>query len=388
MLLRHLSLRHYRNYAALDAAFQPGLVLLHGANAQGKTNLLEAIYLLATTKSTRARNDGELISWAERDPLSPTAFARIVGQVERAGAEQAVEIVIREGSADGQTRKRFKLNGTERKASEVVGAVHAVFFAPTDVDLIAGSPSVRRRFLDVMLCQLDPAYFRALSRYNKVVVQRNALLRQVREGAQPAGSLAYWDNGLCDYGGRIVAQRAAATAALAEIAAERHYELSGGVEQLSVEYRPAAGPTAPSDLAAGGALAATEALRAGLAAQRGRDIAAGMSLVGPHRDDLGFAVNEVDATAFGSRGQQRTATLAMKLGELAFMSSRSGEQPILLLDDATSELDPARRAAILQVAGEGRQTFVTSADGSGGAEFPAGAQRWEVAHGTLRLIGG
>jgi DNA replication and repair protein RecF len=386
VLLRHLSLRHYRNYAALDAAFQPGLVLLHGANAQGKTNLLEAIYLLATTKSTRARNDSELISWAERDPLSPTAFARIVGQIERGGAEQAVEIVIREGGTEGQTRKRFKLNGTERKASEIVGTVNAVFFAPSDVDLIAGSPSVRRRFLDVMLCQLDPAYFRALSRYNKVIVQRNALLRQVRDRTQPASSLTYWDDGLCDYGGRIVAQRAAATLALGEIATLRHYELSGQVEKLSVEYRPAAVSTAPSELASGGALAATEALRAALALQRGRDIAAGMSLVGPHRDDLGFAVNGVDAVAFGSRGQQRTATLAMKLGELAYMNQRSGEQPILLLDDATSELDPARRAAILQVAGEGRQTFVTSADGSGGAEFPGDAQRWEVTQGTLRLI--
>jgi DNA replication and repair protein RecF len=387
VLLRHLSLRHYRNYAALDAAFQPGLVLLNGANAQGKTNLLEAIYLLATTKSGRARSDGELISWAERDPLSPTAFARVVGQVERGGADYTMEIVIREGGLEGQARKRFKLNGTERKAGEIVGTVHAVFFAPTDVDLIAGSPSVRRRFLDVMLCQLDVGYFRALSRYNKVIVQRNALLRQVREGAQPASSLTYWDNGLCEYGGQVVAQRAIAAGALAGIAAERHAELSGGLESLRVEYRPACVGAMADDLAAGGALGATEALRAGLVLQRGREIAAGMSLVGPHRDDLGFNVNDVDATAFGSRGQQRTATLAMKLGELAFMRSRSGEQPILLLDDATSELDPQRRAAILQVAREGRQTFVTSADGSSGTEFAAPAQRWEVSHGTLRLIG-
>src|SRR6185437_16014082 len=139
---------------------------------------------------------------------------------------QSLEIVIREGGTEGQTRKRFKLNGTERKASEIVGTVNAVFFAPADVDLIAGSPSVRRRFLDVMLCQLDPAYFRALSRYNKVIVQRNALLRQVRDRTQPAGSLTYWDDGLCDYGGRIVAQRAAATLALGEIATQRHHELS------------------------------------------------------------------------------------------------------------------------------------------------------------------
>jgi len=370
VLLRHLSLRHYRNYVALDVAFQPGLVLLHGANAQGKTNLLEAIYLLATTKSSRTRTDSELISWAERDPLSPTAFARVVGQVERGGSEQSLEIVVREGGPEGQARKRFKLNGIERKASEIVGAVHAVFFSPTDVDLVAGSPSVRRRFLDVMLCQLDAGYFRALTRYNRAIVQRNALLRQIREGSQPAGSLSFWDDQLCEHGGLVVGCRSGATEDLARIAAERHLTLSGGQERLTVEYRPALGGVAVE----------------GLAAVRPRELAAGMSLAGPHRDDLAFSVNEVDATAFGSRGQQRTATLAMKLAELAHMRGQSGEQPILLLDDATSELDPPRREAILRAAAEGQQTFVTSADGAGAGEFSAAAQRWEVARGELRLM--
>jgi len=386
VLLRHLSLRHYRNYVALDVAFQPGLVLLHGANAQGKTNLLEAIYLLATTKSSRTRTDSELISWAERDPLSPTAFARVVGQVERGGSEQSLEIVVREGGPEGQARKRFKLNGIERKASEIVGAVHAVFFSPTDVDLVAGSPSVRRRFLDVMLCQLDAGYFRALTRYNRAIVQRNALLRQIREGSQPAGSLSFWDDQLCEHGGLVVGCRSGATEDLARIAAERHLTLSGGQERLTVEYRPALGGVAVEGLAAGGALAAREALRRSLAAVRPRELAAGMSLAGPHRDDLAFSVNEVDATAFGSRGQQRTATLAMKLAELAHMRGQSGEQPILLLDDATSELDPPRREAILRAAAEGQQTFVTSADGAGAGEFSAAAQRWEVARGELRLM--
>ncbi|HVC81606.1 MAG TPA: DNA replication/repair protein RecF [Chloroflexota bacterium] len=386
MLIRHLSLRHYRNYVALDVAFQPGLILLHGANAQGKTNLLEAIYLLATTKSSRTRTDSELISWAERDPLSPTAFARIVGQVERGGTEQSLEIVIREGGPEGQARKRFKLNGVERKASEVVGAVHAVFFSPSDVDLVAGSPSTRRRFLDVMLCQLDPGYFRALTRYNRVIVQRNALLRQIRERTQPANALAFWDDQVCEYGGLIVGQRAIATEKLGRIGAEWHFVLSGEQERMQVEYTPALGGVTAEGLAAGGALAAREALRRGLAAVHPRELAAAVSLVGPHRDDLAFKVNEVDATAFGSRGQQRTATLAMKLAELAYMRGQSGEQPILLLDDATSELDPPRRAAILKAAAEGQQTFVTSADGAGADQFVT-AQRWEVSRGILRPLG-
>jgi DNA replication and repair protein RecF len=387
VLLRHLSLRHYRNYVALDVAFQPGLILLHGANAQGKTNLLEAIYLLATTKSSRTRTDSELISWAERDPLSPTAFARVVGQVERGATEQSLEIVIREGGPEGQARKRFKLNGVERKASEVVGAVHAVFFSPTDVDLVAGSPSVRRRFLDVMLCQLDSGYFRALSRYNRVIVQRNALLRQIRERAQPASTLEYWDDQVCEHGGLVMGQRAAATGDLGRIGAEWHFVLSGEQERMQVEYIPALGGVAAEDLAAGGVLAAREALRRSLAAVRPRELAAALSLAGPHRDDLAFRVNEVDATAFGSRGQQRTATLAMKLAELAYMRGQSGEQPILLLDDATSELDPPRREAILKAASEGQQTFVTSADGAGADQFAAAAQRWEVSRGALRPMG-
>ena len=387
MLLRHLQLQHYRNYASLDVTFQSGLVLLQGANAQGKTNLLEAIYMLATTKSQRARSDSDLISWTDRDPLSATAFARIVGRVERAANTLAIEILIREGGNESQARKRFKLNGVERKASEVVGSVTAVFFAPNDVDLVAGSPSVRRRYLDVMLCQIEPSYFRALARYNRAILQRNALLRQVRERAQPVQALEYWDEQLCEQGALVVGWRASAINDLAAIAAERHQALSDGLEQLHVGYKPAlsAAPTT-EELAHGGALRALEALRSSLAGVREREIGAGVSLVGPHRDDLTFAVNEVDATAFGSRGQQRTATLALKLAELAYMRAHTGEQPILLLDDATSELDPRRRDAILQVACEGQQTFITSADGAGLGDLTAAAQRFEVERGTLRLL--
>ena len=386
MLLRHLILQHYRNYGTLDVTFDPGLVVLQGANAQGKTNLLEAIYLLATTKSGRARTDAELIAWHERDPLSDERFARVIGRVERAGGETTLEILIREGVGEGGARKRFKLNGAERRAGDVLGKVNAVFFAPADVDLVDGSPSVRRRYLDVMLCQVDPGYVRALSHYNRAILQRNALLRQVRERAQPPRALAPWDDLLCEQGALLVATRAATVGQLAEFAAERHAVLSAERERLLVRYRPAlVDPPSEAELIRGGPLVARDALRRSLESLRDREIASGVSMAGPHRDDLAFEVNDVDANQFGSRGQQRTATLALKLAELAYMRGQTGEQPILLLDDATSELDPRRREAILAVASSGQQTFMSTADGGGLGEL-GGAQRWEVQAGSLHRL--
>ena len=386
MLLRSLQLEHFRNYTHLEETFEPGLVLLEGANAQGKTNLLEAIYLLATTKSVRARTDTELIGWGDRDPLSPVGFARVVGRVERGHGQFTLDVVIREGAAEGGgARKRFRLNGQDRRAGDVLGRVNAVFFSPSDVDVVDGSPSVRRRYLDVMLCQVDAAYVRTLNQYNRVILQRNALLRQVRERQQPASELSFWDQSLCEYGALLMAARAAAIADLARTAGEQHAALSGGLEALSLQYRPGLPEAGDFDLA-GGAPAALDALRAGLQAVRGREIASGMSLVGPHRDDLLLAVDGMAAGAYGSRGQQRTATLALKLAELAYMRGHTGEGPILLLDDATSELDPRRRAAILAVAASGQQTFMTSADGVGLGALPPAAQRWEVQHGTLRRL--
>jgi DNA replication and repair protein RecF len=370
----------------LDVTFQPGLVVLVGENAQGKTNLLEAIYMLATTKSQRARADSDLVSWDDRDPLSAQGFARIVGRVERGGGMQSLEILIRDGSADGQARKRFKLNGTERRAGDVLGKINAVFFSPTDVDLVAGSPSVRRRFMDVMLCQINPDYVHALNRYNRALLQRNALLRQVRDGSQSAQSLDYWDEQLCEQGSQIISWRAIAVQELASAATERHLQLSAGSEKLLVDYKPALPDLAgapPLDLNV--PLAAHRWLKQGIGLLKGREIAAGMSLAGPHRDDLTISINAVDATAFGSRGQQRTATLALKLAELAYMRHHTGDQPLLLLDDATSELDEKRRMAILAAATDSQQTFVTSADASDTVRLPSASQRWNVVGGTLRM---
>jgi DNA replication and repair protein RecF len=262
-----------------------------------------------------------------------------------------------------------------------------VFFSPTDVDLIAGSPSVRRRYLDVMLCQVDPAYFRALNRYNRALLQRNSLLRQVRDGLQPAQGLDYWDSQITEHGAVVIALRASAVRDLAVVAASSHADLSSGIENLSVRYKPALPQADVSDdVLSGVALASHFVLKTTIESLRSREIAAGMSLAGPHRDDLSFTVNDVDVTAFGSRGQQRTATLALKLAELEYMRAHAGEQPVLLLDDAMSELDERRRHAILAVASAGQQTFVTSADATVFTELSRATQRWSVEAGTLRPV--
>ena len=397
MLLNRLTLDHYRNYVHLDVRFGEGVVLLHGANAQGKTNLLESIYLLATTKSARTRSDADLITWGASDALAPLAFARIGAHVERRTGGIDLEIVVlpdgeraapasratSRGQPPGETaqgaRKRFKANGVPRRAGEVLGQVNAVLFAPTDVDIVAGSPSLRRRYLDVILCQVSRSYYRALQGYNKAVLQRNSLLRQVRDRQQPPDTLLYWDGKLVDHGTHVVVHRAEAVAQLSCSAADIHERLSGGHERLDVSYLSSV------PLEGQNAAGVRGAFEAELAAQRPRELAAGICLVGPHRDDLGFSSGGVDVTAFGSRGQQRSAALAIKLAELAYIRREAGEWPILLLDDATSELDAMRRAAVLELAREHPQVFITTAEPEHMARaFDGTPQVWRVEAGTLR----
>ena len=366
MLLERLTLDHYRNYARLEARFGEGVIVLQGANAQGKTNLLEAIYLLATTRSARTRTDADLITWGPPDPFSPQPFARVTAHVARERGPIDMEIVVVQETGDGArpagtngnggstARKRFKVNGVPRRAGEVLGQVNAVLFAPTDVDIVAGSPSLRRRYLDVILCQVHPSYYRALQGYNKVLLQRNSLLRQVRERQQPPETLLFWNGKLVEHGTLIVAQRAEAVAHLSTSATEMHERVSGGRERLEMAY------VSSVPLEGNAAAGVRGAFEAELAAQRGRELAAGVSLVGPHRDDLNFSTADVDVTLFGSRGQQRSVALAIKLAELAYIRREAGEWPILLLDDATSELDAMRRAAVLELAREHQQVFLTT----------------------------
>ena len=376
MYLRTLQLTNYRNFRRFALTLDDGPTIIHGANAQGKTNLLEAIELLATTKSARASSDRELIRWGalsgETDGLDALErFARIGAAVVRVNDEIKADVVVRAVDAPEESpgiavSKTFRVNSMARRALEFVGEINVVSFSPEDVELVAGPPSGRRRYLDITNAQMSPRYLRTLQRYNKVLLQRNSLLRRAKEQGVVDPSLSVWDHELVTNGAFIVLSRAATIAALNEYAARWLRELGGWGQTLQLRYQPSTGietlewltgadPEEPERQ--------TEAERGLLAAlerQRPRERAAGMSLIGPHRDDLAFTLDGIDLNIYGSRGQQRLAALAVKLAEVELLESRVGTRPILLLDDVLSELDDAKQAAVIHVAAGRGQTILTA----------------------------
>ncbi len=368
MYIEQLSLRDFRNYRHLDIAFPCGLLLFVGGNAQGKSNLLEAIYLLATTRSTRAITEGELVN--SEAILEGPAAAHLTGTARRRTGSVQVEVAIMPRVTGGQAplgrraaSKRLRVNGVARRASETVGQVTAVLFTTQDIDLVGGAPLLRRRYLDITLSQVDPAYLRALQRYGKVVTQRNALLRRIQDGAAGIDQLSFWDEEMAREGAYVASSRGRAVAALSALAGDNHRALSGGGEELSLVYQPQLPRAWDGErVAAASTDDLVAALRQALSSGRQRDVAAGLSLTGPHRDDLLFLLNGLSAAAFASRGQQRTAALALRLAEARFLLDRGGEYPVLLLDDVLSELDESRRAGILAAASEFEQVLITSVD--------------------------
>lgn len=358
--LKRLKLRHFRTYDDLDLRLLPGVTLLHGPNAAGKTNILEAIFCLGTTKSFRTRSDRELISWNPQEEPVPR-FARIEGDAEARNGPVRVEMAIGEQPARGpvevSTRKQFKLNGRPVRASDVVGEVKVVLFSPDDVDLVTGSPSQRRRFMDLTLCQIDHRYLRLLQEYGRVVVQRNSLLQRLRGRPDPATLLEFWDEKLIATGVQIMSTRKAMLRVLNDFAREAYTDLSGLGEELTIAYVPSlegAADASESHLA--------DLFRARLAQLQTKEIYQGATLVGPHRDDLQFLVNDKDMQSYGSRGQQRSVALSLRLAELRYMTNRTGEQPILLLDEAMAELDEDRRRLLLRLMQSHPQVLVTTAN--------------------------
>jgi len=358
MRLTHLTLHNFRNYVRLDLDLPPGVSLLQGDNAQGKTNLLEAVYYLATSRSPHAGSDRELVNWlaAEQEPLP---YARLVGKVTRAAGESAIEITLTQQANNGaRYRKQIRLNGVARRAMDLLGQLNVVLFLPEDISLVSGSPSGRRRYLDAALCQIDPVYCRTLSRYNQIVTQRNALLRDLRERGGDSGQLAFWDERLVEKGAYLVSRRWNALLSLDGLAHDLHGQLTGQTEQLRLRYAPSVEMEGPAD-----ADSVREAFMGQLQELRRREIAAGMTLVGPHRDELRFLINEVDCGIYGSRGQQRTAALSLKLAEVGLMRRETGEQPVLLLDDVLSELDEHRRRFLVHTLENGvEQAIITTTD--------------------------
>lgn len=384
MHLNRLSLTNFRNYTRLELSLPDRLLILQGANAQGKTNLLEAIHLLATGRSPRAVAEREIINWLALESSLP--FARLEAEIGAGRDAQRLELVLElaaNGGAGPIVRKQVRINGAPKRGLDLIGRLRVVLFLPEDVSLVAGAPSERRRYLDIMLCQISPAYCRALADYNRAVSQRNSLLRRLRdEGGDPA-QLDFWDAQMGESGSLIYDRRHNALRGLDEMAGLRHRELSSS-EHLRLVYLPGFDPARPTSEAGGPGQPARHArivetpasdaalpweeVRQRMVQQlhrsRRREIAAGTSLCGPHRDDLAFVVDEHDLRLYGSRGQQRTAALALKLAELRFMREETGDSPLLLLDDVMSELDAMRRHSLLAALEEVTQALVTTTDWS------------------------
>ncbi len=387
MRIRRLSLTNFRNYRRQDLDLPGGHVLVLGSNAQGKSNLLEALFLLATTKSPRALTDAELINDEARE--TPQPVARLVGVAERRAGDVTVEIAIlgRQGAHGMLASKRLKVNGLARRQQDVVGQINAVLFTTDDLALVTGSPSERRRFLDTMLSQTDRAYAAALSRYTKVLTQRNALLRRIQEGLSQPDELFFWDEELARDGALIAGARARAMESVARHAAEAQERLGAG-ERLALRYEPKFAPGWDADRLAGASLEeARAALREACEAARARDIAAGVTLTGPHRDDIAIELMGRPAASYASRGQQRTIALALRLAEAARLRDETGEEPVLLLDDILSELDEERRATVLESV-HADQCVITSADADRfDASFLASATVFVVRAGEISRRG-
>lgn len=321
MIIESLELKNYRNYKELHMDFDPGTNILYGDNAQGKTNILESIYVCATTKSHRGSKDRDIIEFGKDE-------SHIKMVVRKDGVPYRLDMHLKKNRTKG-----VAINGIPiHKASELFGVVNVVFFSPEDLNLIKNGPAERRRFVDLELCQLNKLYVHSLVQYNKSIVQRNKLLKELSFKPEFAEMLDIWDMQLVSYGRELIRYRREFIKELNEIIHEIHYNLSGQKEELVIRYEPNV---------------MEDSIENALKRGRDSDIRMKTTLTGPHRDDISFYVNEIDIRKFGSQGQQRTAALSLKLAEIELVKKTVRDYPILLLDDVLSELDNKRQEHLL-----------------------------------------
>lgn len=369
MRLEELGLAGFRAYSELQARFADGPQLIWGPNAAGKTSLLEAIVILARGSSHRAGSDGELIRWG-------ADVARIIG---RAGDTALEVVLVRSGSeaAAQGGRKRIRINGVPRRAAALGERLRVVLFAPEDMLLVVGPPGLRRSAIDQLAAAAIPGYAADLSTYGRALQQRNGLLRAIREEAASRDELRYWDRPFLDAGAAVVEGRLALLERLAAPLAEAHVEIA--------PEEAAAGPLrfeAVTNAPAAPGETARDALARRLAETAEKEVWNGTTLVGPHRDDAAFRMTGRDLADFASRGQQRTAILALKLAELDLLTAIDGHPPLLLLDDVFSELDPARRSHLVRRIAALPQAFVTTTTPDDlDPALRAAAASWRVAPG-------
>jgi len=356
-----LQIANYRNYGQVQLDLDRGLNVFVGDNAQGKSNLLEAIYLLSTLRSSRASTDADLV---RRDILdSEFPVARLACQVERSAGNLQLEVAVvgRTTGSSYRAGKRVRVNGVSKRASEAVGQLCAVLFTTLDIEIVAGPPLLRRRYLDMMISQVDRGYLRAMQKYARVLQQRNSLLKRVQAREASAAELTFWDQELAHAGGIIMLARADALGHLAMEGALQMERLSDEAETITMTYRPALGGLDEHDCPIDETEWTARMLRA-LSNLRHREIGAGSTLVGPHRDDVNIEINQFPADSFASRAQQRTAALSMRLAEASYLRKCLGDDPVVLLDDVLSELDARRRKGVLEYFDSFQQTIITTAD--------------------------
>ncbi len=432
MYIEHLSLTNFRSFARLDLEMPRRVALLVGGNAQGKTSLLEAIYYLATFTSFQTHVDRELVNFiAAREAHQQVVVTRLTADFWRGGSSHRLEarLILEpmgvntarpasplEGqigspapgapAQSGQRlRKEALLDGVKRPLSEVIGQFNAVVFVPQMSQIIEGGPEERRRYLNLVLAQVIPAYVRTLSEYTQALAQRNALLKALGErttaqGKSRAGNgeqLGVWDEALARLGAQIILWRIQAVQEIERLAARVHSQLTGGREVLRLRYQPSFEPLPQPDGQLGLGLDAAvnlaglelEDIRRGfqerLKRLRAEEIARGMTIVGPHRDELRLFANGIDLGHYGSRGQMRTTLLALKLAEVDWMQERTGEWPVILLDEAMAELDLERRADLLAYLGGSKQAFFTTTDlNLFTPDFVGQAEIWHVQGGNVQ----
>ncbi len=332
MIIKSLELQDYRNYNSLNITFDKGTNILYGDNAQGKTNILEAIYLAATTKSHKGSKDKDIVNFNKEE-------AHIRTYLEKEGIETRVDMHLRKSKSKGIAIDGQKI----KKAADLLGLCNVVFFSPEDLSIIKEGPAERRRFVDMELCQLDNFYLYNLNNYNKIVNQRNSLLKDLYFQPELKETLNIWDSQLVSYGSKIIERRRIFADQLNEIIYDIHKKLSGGKEEIKIVYEPNV---------------ELEEFESKLRISQDKDIKAKMTTVGPHRDDFCFYVGDIDIRKFGSQGQQRTAALSLKLSEIELVKRITKDTPILLLDDVLSELDNNRQNYLLNSIGD-IQTIIT-----------------------------
>lgn len=361
MYIFDLELTNFRNYARSAISLRRGLNIVVGENAHGKSNLLEGIYLLSTLRSSRASSDSDLV---RRDILdSEFPVARLAAQVERAAGNLHIEVAVVGRATDSSRRagKRVRVNSVPRRTSEAVGQLAAVLFTTLDIDIVAGPPLLRRRFLDLMVSQVDRGYLRAMQRYARVLQQRNSLLKQIRERQASGDDLNFWDQELAHAGGIIIKARSDALGHVVPQAQLQMERLSDGREDIEITYTPAMGGADELDCPIDETEWTARMLRV-MAQMRDREIRAGSTLIGPHRDDWTVSINNLDAAGFASRAQQRTAALSLRLAEASYLRHALGDDPVVLLDDVLSELDARRRRGVLEYVDTFQQTIITTAE--------------------------